>query len=99
MCGLNLCFFFSGFNCSSVSEEEADLASPSQMSISMQRHPRRRTCLMLADPFHFHFPSGFCDKVGTGLGRTYSFIGKRARFTVELIPGQIGIMAAVDEII
>lgn len=44
ICGLNVCFFFSGFvEHSSVSEDEADLASPSQTSISMQRHPLRRT--------------------------------------------------------
>ena len=44
ICGLNVCFFFLGVaECSSVSEEEGDLASPSQTSISMQRHPWSRT--------------------------------------------------------
>lgn len=38
-------FFFLREAESSDSEEEEDLASPSQTSISMQRHPRRRTLL------------------------------------------------------
>lgn len=37
-------FFLREFE-SSDSEDEEDLASPSQTSISMQRHPRRRTLL------------------------------------------------------
>lgn len=40
--GLDALFFFRVVE-SSDSEEEEDLASPSQTSISMQRHPRRRT--------------------------------------------------------
>lgn len=40
--GLYAFFFFRAIE-SSDSEEEDDLASPSQTSISMQRHPRRRT--------------------------------------------------------
>lgn len=40
--GLDALFFFRADE-SSDSEEEDDLASPSQTSISMQRHPRRRT--------------------------------------------------------
>ena len=40
--GLDAFFFFRAME-SSDSEEEDDLASPSQTSISMQRHPRRRT--------------------------------------------------------
>lgn len=40
--GLDPFFIFRAVK-SSDSEEEDDLASPSQTSISMQRHPRRRT--------------------------------------------------------
>lgn len=40
--GLDAFLFFRAVE-SSDSEEEDDLASPSQTSISMQRHPRRRT--------------------------------------------------------
>lgn len=42
--GLDAFFFLRKLE-SSDSEEEDDLASPSQTSISMQRHPRRRTFL------------------------------------------------------
>lgn len=40
--GLDVFFFLRAIE-SSDSEEDDDLASPSQTSISMQRHPRRRT--------------------------------------------------------
>lgn len=42
--GLDAFFFLREVE-SSDSEEDNDLASPSQTSISMQRHPRRRTLL------------------------------------------------------